>query len=386
MQQIVDVLGKAFNAQVYKCVVSNPRDKSAEYQKIEIVRMADGKYQIAQYTKTQVFHMQKSADEMIAYLSGLLQTHFRQYNAWDAEKEYSIRITDKGKVLFSAHKNPSAPPVAAAHNRTKNYILPEGQPIAPLVDMGIFTKQGKVAAPMYSKYRQINRFLELVDDAVKTYKSTKPLRIVDFGCGKSYLTFVLYYYFTQIRQMDVRITGLDLRADVIEKCQKTAEQYGYEHLNFEIGNIDGFVPDEPVDMVITLHACDTATDYALYNAITWNVQMIFSVPCCQHELNAQIKSETFGTLTRHGLIRERTAALMTDGIRADLLEYCGYKTQVLEFIDMEHTPKNILIRAVKRKGATPNREKYLQQTQSVLDAFGVHQTLHTLLKQSKHIP
>ena len=386
MQQIVDVLNKAFSAQVYKCVVSNSRDKSAEYQKIEIARMADGRYQIAQYTQTQVFHMQKSADEMIAYLSGLLQTHFRQYNAWDAEKEYSIRITDKGKVLFSAHKNPSAPPVAVAHNRTKNYILPEGQPIAPLVDMGIFTKQGKVAAPMYSKYRQINRFLELVDDAVKTHKSTKPLRIVDFGCGKSYLTFVLYYYFTQIRQMDVRITGLDLRADVIEKCQKTAEQYGYEHLNFEIGNIDGFVPDEPVDMVITLHACDTATDYALYNAITWNVQMIFSVPCCQHELNAQIKSETFGTLTRHGLIRERIAALMTDGIRADLLEYCGYKTQVLEFIDMEHTPKNILIRAVKRKGATPNREKYLQQTQSVLDAFGVHQTLHTLLRQSKHIP
>ena len=252
--------------------------------------------------------------------------------------------------------------------------------VPALVDLGVFTKEGKVVKSKYDKYKQINKFIELIDHEIRK-NDYKELTILDFGCGKSYLTFVLYYYFVEIKKINVKMIGLDLKEDVINKCNEIAKRYNYENLHFELGDINGYKYNNKVDMVITLHACDTATDYALYNAIKWNTKMIFSVPCCQHELNAQMKSEDLSILTNYGIIQERVAALMTDAIRANLLESVGYKTQLLEFIDIAHSPKNILVRAVKSNISKEKREKALKEVDNIIKEFNFDQTLYRLLKE-----
>ena len=377
-EQIHDIL----QSLPYKLILS--KAKNCEYRKVQILKK-EKNYQIEKYTQKQVFHENLDKEELEVYLLQELGTHFFRMNVWNAKVEYQMMISKKGKVhIIEKNCTKTAPKEQTGHNRKKKYLIPEGEMIEPLVDMGIFTKEGKIVHSMYDKYRQINRFVELVDDAVKNRELTY-LNIIDFGCGKSYLTFILYHYFTNIRKIPVHMTGLDLKEDVIEKCNRAAKKYGYENLHFELGDICGYQSSEQVDMVITLHACDTATDYALYHAVRWNTDMIFSVPCCQHELNSQMQSEDYSILTRYGLIKERTAALMTDAIRANLLEACGYKTDILEFVDFAHTPKNLLIRAKKKPVSKDQKEKRIREVERLMQEYHLQPTFYQLLKEVSYI-
>jgi len=385
MQQLESFLEEIIKGNAHKLIISKPRSKSEEYKKI-VIEKKENYYQISKYTDKQVFHENIDSPALVSRCFALTDGHFLQVNAWSDTRESYILISKKGNATLkhSKQKENRTPVVSSdTHNRKKNYILEEGTPIAPLVDMGVFTKEGKVVRSMYDKFRQINRFIEMIDDSLKTV-SLDEIHVIDFGCGKSYLTFILYYYLTEIRKIKARIIGLDLKADVIKHCNEVAAKYGYDGLTFEMGDINGYKTPFDVDMVITLHACDTATDYALYNAITWNAKMIFSVPCCQHELNSQIQTDVFSILTDYGIIKERFSALATDAIRGKLLEYCGYKTQLLEFIDFAHTPKNILIRAVKRPITPKNaREKAIAEVDSLCKEFHFKPALYQLVCENK---
>lgn len=385
MEELREKLALLAQNALQKVIISKPADKASEIRKI-VIEQKKNYFQAARYTEKQVFHDNVEKEELAAYLYEKMEHDFLQLNAFDESKEYILLLSKKGKMTFKAKKKEQgAAKVECEHNRKKHYILEEGRVIPPLVDMGIFTKEGKIVRSMYDKFRQINRFLEIVDDGVKEYTKDE-IHIIDFGCGKSYLTFILYYYFTEIKKMKAQVIGLDLKKDVIAKCNETARKYGYDGLHFELGDINGYQTPFDVDMVVTLHACDVATDFALYNAINWKADMIFSVPCCQHELNKQMKTEEFGLLTRYGIIKERFAALTTDAIRANLLEYCGYRTQMLEFIDFEQTPKNLLIRAVRKPVVhSAVKKKYLAEVHQVMEEFQVDPMLYRLLKEDGRI-
>ena len=377
MESIQEYILSCMEHSVYRYVLSAPV-KGAAYEKT-VIRRIEGKYQCEQYTSTQVFHRNLKEEELREYLKEQIGPVFTQVHAWDEAWEYALRISKKGKLLYNRTKARQAPPVRMTHNRKKQYLLEEGTVIPPLVDMGVFTAEGKIVRSHYDKYRQINRFVEILEDELKRLDLTKTLRILDFGCGKSYLTFIVYYYLVCVRKLKVDMTGLDLKADVIKNCNAAAARYGYSGLHFELGNINGYSCDTPVDIVMTLHACDTATDYALYNALQWQAGLILSVPCCQHELNQQMHTDSFSALTRYGIVKERMAALMTDAIRANLLICAGYDTSILEFVDLSHTPKNLLIRAVKTNISENTKKRAMEEVQNLLREFSVQPTLYTLL-------
>ena len=306
-------------------------------------------YQRTLFLGTKVYHENLSVPELTDRMSLDMENYRQAEFTADGLSAY-ILVSKKGKMTIkkkytnqAAEESRSDMVQPASHNREKQYILKEGI----LVGLGVQTPEGKIVKSKYDKFRQINRYLEFIEDIVRKLPTDRPVRIVDFGCGKSYLTFAMYYYLHVLKGYEVRITGLDLKADVIALCNRLAEEYGYTELHFEQGDISSYEGENQVDMVVTLHACDTATDYALYNAICWNADMIFSVPCCQHELNQQMHTDTLSLFTRYGIVQERMAALTTDAIRGNLLTCMGYKTQLLEFVDLSHTPKNLLIRAVK---------------------------------------
>lgn len=382
MEDLIKAIDDMLNDELIKIVISNKINKENKYNKISIFLKENKKkeyYQIEKYTDKQVFHENIEKEELRDKILEFVYNNYKQLNGWSEKTTFDMKISKKGKILLSKSKTNNTKLSNKSHNKEKNYILKEGTIIKPLIDLGVFTKEGKVVNSKYDKYKQINRFIEIIDDEIKK-KDYKELTILDFGCGKSYLTFVLYYYFVEIKKINVKMIGLDLKEDVINKCNKIAKAYNYENLHFELGDINGFKYNNKVDMVITLHACDTATDYALYNAIKWNAKMIFSVPCCQHELNAQMKSENLNILTNYGIIQERIAALMTDSIRGNLLEYMGYKTQLLEFIDIAHSPKNILIRASKNKVSDEKKNIVLNEVNNLIKEFNFNPTLYKLLK------
>lgn len=378
---VEEALRKIAELSPVKIVLSNVADKEQRIQKVQIEKK-EKHFQIAEYSDKQVFHKNVDEEELIYFCIEELGVNFLQLNAWMLRGEASLKLTKKRKLLFDIKKadNSALADEVRDNNRKKNYILEEGRVIEPLIDMGIFTKEGRIVSSMYDKFKQINRFIEIIDDELKK-KIITHLNIIDFGCGKSYLTFIVYYYLTEIKKIKVNMIGLDLKEDVIRKCNKAAKKYGYENLSFELGDINGYSAPFKVDMVITLHACDMATDFALYNAVSWGAGYIFSVPCCQHELNAQIKSEKFSLMTRYGIIKERFSALVTDAIRGNLLEYMGYNVNLLEFVDLSHTPKNILIRAVKNPNKAENvKLRAMDEVNRMMEEFGLSQALYRMIE------
>lgn len=387
--ELYKYISEIISADPIRIVFSNKSNKEYKYNKVKInfAQIKDRNlYQVEKFTDKQVFHENIEKEELASVIEGMMK-NFKQMASISAEYNFDMRISKKGKIFFSKHAQKNNVKLKSSHNKKKNYILQEGMIIPPLIDLGVFTKEGKVINSKYDKFKQINRFVEIIDDEIKKIEKDycedreKVLHILDFGCGKSYLTFILYYYFTEIKKINVKITGLDLKEDVIKNCNKIAESYGYNNLKFELGDINGYKYENNLDMVITLHACDTATDYALFNAINWNAKMIFSVPCCQHEINSTMKPEKLKLISKYGIIQERVSALFTDSIRANILECMGYKTQLLEFIDIAHSPKNILIRAVKSNVSEAKKKRSLEEIEAMKNEFKFEQTLYSLLRE-----
>lgn len=373
---------KQINEQLKQAVLSGSRTEGPSKVKVRPV-MLKGQvcYQASATEGTKVFHKNYNREELIAYLETALEHDFSQLQAVGGQLDGTVLVSKKGKMTIKAKKHAPAEPVQMmAHNRVKQYILKEGIPVPFLVDLGVMNTSGKIITAKYDKFRQINRFLEFIEDILPRLSRDREVTILDFGCGKSYLTFAMYYYLKELKGYDVNIIGLDLKTDVIEKCSRLAENYGYEKLHFYQGDIADYEGVSSVDMVVTLHACDTATDYALAKAVEWGAQVILSVPCCQHEVNRQIKNEMLEPVLKYGILKERMSALITDGIRAGLLEGKGYETQLLEFIDMEHTPKNLLIRAVKT-----GKEKEQETIKNTMEALHISPTLDRLLNREEEV-
>lgn len=377
MERIKDFLDE----QLGQIILSNSRRKE-EVSKVRVrPLLLQGKlvFQVEEFRGKQAFHQNLMRDEAYEYLQNAMSDTFRQMELASAKGSAQILVSKNGKMTVKVKKNRpvkgqakiQAPSTLLDHNRKKKYVLEEGKPIPFLQDLGVMTADGRIVHSRYDKFRQINRFLEFVQDILPKLPKGREINIIDFGCGKSYLTFAMYYYLKELNGFDIRVIGLDLKQDVIDHCNQLARKYGFEKLAFYHGDIASYEGVDQVDMVVTLHACDTATDYALAKAVRWNASVILSVPCCQHELNRQMKNDMLEPVLQYGLLKERMAALYTDGIRAEILENHGYRTQILEFIDMEHTPKNVLIRAVKEGKGKKNGKKL----QEMMDFLHVENTL-----------
>lgn len=362
-----------------KIVCSNPFFKNSTYIKITlrpVINNGARLFHIEKLTSTQAFHENVAESDVSDWLNKNVSGHYKQICLYFADKTVTYLFSKNGsKRLEKATTNKAVAPTV---NREKNYIFNEGENIPAFVDLGIFTKDFKVVQSKYDKFKQINRFIELVDDAFRSYDKNE-ITILDFGCGKSYLTFFIYYYFVKVKKVQAKIIGYDLKADVVENCNRIANKYGYDNLRFVVADVSkDKLYDMPIDMVISLHACDTATDYALAYAVQKQVQYVFSVPCCQHEVNLSIhKGGDMDVLLRYGIVKERVSALLTDTVRALLLEDEGYSVDVLEFVDLAHSPKNLMLRAKKtRQKSSKNRA----EVESLMQKYGFKQTLCDLLR------
>ena len=333
-------------------------------------------YQASVPEGSKMLHRNYRREELVVFLKESLDGTYSQLQVQGRQADGGVLVSKKGKhtVKVKPHEVKENAKILS-HNRVKQYILPQGKPVPFLVDLGVMTREGRVREAAYDKYRQINRFLEFIQDVLPKLPKDREITIVDFGCGKSYLTFAMYYFFRELKGYQVKIIGLDLKEDVIRRCSRLAEEYGYDNLQFLQGDIAGYEGLEKADMVVTLHACDTATDFALAKAVQWDAKVILSVPCCQHELNGKIRNDLLAPVLKYGILKERMSALITDGIRANLLESAGYSVQILEFIDMEHTPKNLLIRAVKT-GKKQSAESLGRMTEAIRGELTLERLLY----------
>ncbi|MFV0364505.1 MAG: class I SAM-dependent methyltransferase [Suipraeoptans sp.] len=375
MNELNKIIRDSINDDLIYIYISGPRDKQG-ISKIKIRPILikhQVKFQVETFKDNQAFHNNYNEEEAIEYIMQCI-LRYRQVNIAAASYECLILISKKGKVTIKK-TNKHNEKNTLEHNRSKKYILEEGIAIPFLIDLGVMNDKGIVLKDKFHKYRQINRFLEFIRDVLPALPKDRELTIVDFGCGKSYLTFAIYYYLVVKNNYKVNMIGLDLKEEVIKNCSNLANKYGYEKLKFHIGDIKDFKGFNKVDMVVTLHACDTATDYALEKAVDWDARVILSVPCCQHEVNSQINNELLKPIFKYGLIKERMSSLITDALRAEYLESVGYDSQILEFIEMEHTPKNILIRATK--GSTTNN---LNQIKEIENFLKIEPTIGKLLE------
>lgn len=418
-----ELLSQILNKDLVQIILSNSRNK--EYAlKIKIrpvLIKGELLFQETLYRGTLVFHENYPVESMQERIEKLLEDTFRQGEFQGLKLSATMLVSKKGKMTVktkqmqgtqvsvkstvggqsrmleeveygSIAKQPEPVEQGSvtegatmdrdlSHNRTKQYILQEGKPVDFLVGLGVQTPEGKITRSRYDKFRQINRYLEFMEDVLDKLPTDRTIRIIDFGCGKSYLTFAMYYYLHVLQGRDIFVTGLDLKKDVIAHCNELAKKCGYDRLQFEVGDISTYNGSDRVDMVVSLHACDTATDYAIYKAVKWGARVIMAVPCCQHEINRQITCKELQPLLKYGLIKERMSALITDAVRANLLEEQGYDTQILEFIDMEHTPKNLLIRAVKKEGVAKMGRK--NSVEDTLEFLQISPTLQKLLQDEQ---
>ena len=385
MNELMQLINDAVSEDTFiRCVFSNPRKKDT-YQKITMkpVLIKETAYiQLSKSDGKKEFHENMNPSELVANLTPYLEL-FKQIQLFTEKADYQCLINKKGNQYIKKQPATGKRPTSLAHNRQKNYILDTPSSYGFLKALGLMDESGKIKPSKYDKYKQINRYLEFIADCSDALTSD-PIRIIDFGCGKSYLTFALYHYLTEILHKKVEVIGLDLKADVIAFCNRLAEELGYEHLHFQVGDIGHYTTNKPIDMVVSLHACNTATDAALEKAIMWNAKVILTVPCCHHEAYTQIKNEALQPILKHGILKERIAALMTDGLRAQLLESCGYDVSVMEFIDMAHTPKNILIKALLKKEKAFKTESYAAY-QKACNALNLDLSLEAFLTKHQRL-
>ena len=377
---IEELLEQCIQKNLIDLTISGLKKKNEELPvkiKVRPVAMKDKiEYQVSEFIGRKVFHKNYKKDELKKKITDWMQEDYKQAQFTMTDATAQILSGKHSQTVKYKKCKEVRVQRDLSHNRTKRYILPEGTPVGFLIDLGVMTKEGKIVRQKYDKYRQINRFLEFVEDILPQLSKEREQTIIDFGCGKSYLTFAMYYYLKELKGYDIRIIGLDLKEDVIAHCNELKDKYGYGKLSFLVGDIASYTDVDAVDMVVTLRACDTATDYALAKAVQWGAKVILSVPCCQHEANRMMENELLQPVLQYGILKERMAAIMTDAVRANLLTAKGYDTQILEFIDMEHTPKNLLIRAVYTGKDSENAAEALKNME---EALHLNLTLNKLL-------
>ena len=377
---IEELLEQCIQKNLIDLTISGLKKKNEELPvkiKVRPVAMKDKiEYQVSEFIGRKVFHKNYKKDELKKKITDWMQEDYKQAQFTMTDATAQILSGKHSQTVKYKKCKEVRVQRDLSHNRTKRYILPEGTPVGFLIDLGVMTKEGKIVRQKYDKYRQINRFLEFVEDILPQLSKEREQTIIDFGCGKSYLTFAMYYYLKELKGYDIRIIGLDLKEDVIAHCNELKDKYGYGKLSFLVGDIASYTDVDAVDMVVTLHACDTATDYALAKAVQWGAKVILSVPCCQHEANRMMENELLQPVLQYGILKERMAAIITDAVRANLLTAKGYDTQILEFIDMEHTPKNLLIRAVYTGKDSENAAEALKNME---EALHLNLTLNKLM-------